>query len=171
MNHSKKSTFISYCMQSPHDHEQSMCIGPSSYDSDKARRQKHRKHCQTTSHEFHNAKQAPLYHCGNGDPPSSHNGSSISRDSEVSSVYTCFACRTDGNISRFCSQMQSLADQGPDNNMLYPQGPPLLVNRDSHEQSMQASSNGHHDDKRDKPYIQPPAKPNRMVNRLEPTCR
>ena len=30
-------------------------------------------------------------HSGNGDPSSSHNGSSISGDSVVSSVYTCFA--------------------------------------------------------------------------------
>ena len=103
-------------------------------------------HFQTTSHEFHNAEQVPLYHGDNGEPPSSHNGSSISGDSEVSSVYKCFACGTDGHISRFCSQMQSLADKGPDNDMLYPHGPPLLVNRDSHEQSMQATTHSQHFD-------------------------
>ena len=37
-------------------------------------------------------------------------------------------CGTDGHLSRFCSQMQSLADCGPDNNMLYPHGLPPLVN-------------------------------------------
>ena len=94
-----------------------MWIGPSGYDSDKIRRQKHRRQCHTPSHEYHNAEQTPLYHSGNGHPPSSHNGSSISGDSEVSSVYTCFACGTDGHISRFCSQMQSLADYGPSNNI------------------------------------------------------
>ena len=90
----------------------------------------------------------PSIMVGNDNPPSSHNGSRISGDSEVSSVYTCFACGTDGHISRFCSQMQSLADHGPDNNILYPHGPPLLVNRDSHEQSMQALTHGHLVEKR-----------------------
>ena len=33
--------------------------------------------------------------------------------------YTCFACGTGVHISRFCAQMQSLADHGPDNNILY----------------------------------------------------
>ena len=75
-----------------------------------------------------------------------------------------FACGTDGHISRFCSQMQSLVDQGPDNKMLYPHSPPLLVNRDSHKQSMQASTHGHHVDKRYKPYTQPSDKSNRTVN-------
>ena len=58
--------------------------------------------------------------------------------------------------------MQSLADHGPDNNMLYPLGPQLLVNRDSHEQSMLTLTHGHHVDKREKPYTQPPTKPNRI---------
>ena len=82
-------------MQSQHDHEQSVHIVPSSYNSDKSRRQNHKSHCQTTCHEFHNVVQVPLYHGGNGDPPSNHNGSSIIGDSEVSSVYTCFTCGTD----------------------------------------------------------------------------
>ena len=98
-------------------------------------------HCRADTHD----------HGGNGDIHSSHNGSRISGDSEVSSVYTCFACGTDGHISRFCSQMQSLADHGPDNNILYPHGPQLLVNRDSHEQNIQALTPGQQVDKRDKP--------------------
>ena len=92
-------------------------------------------------------EQIPLYHGGNGNPPSSHNDSSISGDSEVSSVYTCFVCGMVGHISKFCSQMQSLADCGPNNNnMLYPHGPPLLVNSYGHEQEMQAVT--HHVEKR-----------------------
>ena len=102
MNHSKKSTFNSHCMQSPHDHEQSVQIGPSSCDCDIIRRQKHRLLCQTTPPEYHNVEQVPLY-IGNGDPPSSHNGCSTSGDSEVSSVCMWFACGTDGHRSRFCS--------------------------------------------------------------------
>ena len=54
--------------------------------------------------------------------------------------------------------MQSLADHGPANNILYPHGPPLLVNRDSHEQSAQALTHGHHVNKRNKSYTQTPAK-------------
>ena len=126
-------TFNSHYAQTPHDHEQTIWIGPSGYGSDKIRRQKHRKHHHTVSHECHNAEQIPPDHVGNGDPHSSHNGSSISADSVVSSLYTCFACGTDGHISRFCSQMQSLADHNPNNNILYPYGPQLLVTRDSHE--------------------------------------
>ena len=143
MNHSKKSTFNGHCMQIPHNHEQSMQIGPSGYDSDKIKRQKHRRHCLTTCHEYHNTEQIPLYHGDNKDPPSSHNGRSISRDSEVSSVYAWFACGTDGHISTFCSQMQFLADHGADNKILYSHGQPLLVNRDSHEQSVQALTHAH----------------------------
>ena len=79
-----------------------MQIGPSSYNSDKIKRQKHRRCCQTTSHEYHNAEQIPLYHGGNGIPPSSHNDSRISGDSEVASVYTCLACGMHEHISRFC---------------------------------------------------------------------
>ena len=65
--------------------------------------------------------------------------------------------------------MQSLADHGPGNNILYPHGPQLLVNMDSHEQSMQALTPGHYVDKRDKPYTQSPCKHNRMGNRVG-TC-
>ena len=61
----------------------------------------------------------------------------------------------------FRSQMQTLVDHCPDNNTLYPHGPQLLVNRDSHEQKMQSSTPGHHVRKRDKPYTQSSAKPNR----------
>ena len=165
MSHSKKSTFNN-CIQIPHDHEESMQIGSSNYGSDKIRKQKHKRYFHTPSHEYYNVEQISLYHGGNGNPPSSHNGSSISGDSEVSGVYTCFACGTDGHISRFSSQIQSLAGHGSDNNILYPHGPPLLVNRDSHEQSMQALTNGHHVDKRDKSYTEPLAKPNRMRNRF-----
>ena len=86
INNSKKSSFNSHCMQNPHKHKQSMQIGLSHYDSDKFKRQKQRRCCQTTSHEYHNAQQIPLYNVGNGNPPSSHNGSSISGDSEVSSI-------------------------------------------------------------------------------------
>ena len=53
--------------------------------------------------------------------------------------------KTDGHLSRFCSQMQSLADHGPDNNMLYPHGPSPFVNSYSHEQDMQAVA--HHVEK------------------------
>ena len=107
-------------------------------------------------------EQIPLYHGGNGDPPSSHNGSSIIGDSEVSHVYSCFTCGTDEHISRFCSQMKSLADHGPDNNILCPHGSSLLVNRDSHEQSAQELTHGHHVDKNDKSYT----RLNRMGNRF-----
>ena len=110
-----------------------MWIGHSGYDSDKTRRQKHKRLCHTVSHECCNAEQIPPDHGGNVNPTSSHNGSSISGDSEISSVYTCFACGTDGHISRFGSQMQSLADHSPNNNILYPHGPQLLVNKDSNE--------------------------------------
>ena len=158
INHIKKSTFNSHCGQIPHKHEQSVQIGPSSYNSDKTRRQKHR---HTPSHEYHNVEQIPLYHGGNSDPPSSHNDSSIIGDSEVSRVYICFACGMDGHISRFCSQMQSLVDHGPNNNILYSHGPPLLVNRDIHEQNAQELTHGHHVDKKDKSYT----RPNRTGNR------
>ena len=54
MNHNKKSTFNSHYIQIPHKHEQTMQIGPhGGYDSDKIRRQKHRRHCHTPSHEYH----------------------------------------------------------------------------------------------------------------------
>ena len=108
----------------------------------------------------------PLDHGGNGDLPFSHNVSSISGDSKVSSVYNCFACGTDGHISRFYSQMQSLAGHGPDNYILYPHGAQLLVSRDSHEQNMQALTPGHHVDQRYTPYTQSPAKPNRTGNKF-----
>ena len=35
MNHSEKLTFNSHCIQIPHDHDQTMWICPSCYDSDK----------------------------------------------------------------------------------------------------------------------------------------
>ena len=165
INCSKKLTFNSHYVQTPHDHEQTVQIGHSSYDSDKTRRQKHRRHCHTVCHECHNAKQIPPVHGGNGSPPN-HNGSSIGGDSEVSSVYTCFACGTDGHISRFCSQLQSLADHGPHNNILYPHGPQLLENGDCHEQKVQALTPGNQVDKRDKPHTQSSAKPNRTGNRF-----
>ena len=92
-------------MLNPHEHEQSMWIGPSCYDSDTIKRQKHRRHYQATSHENHNAEQIPLYHGGNGNPASGYYNSSISGDSEVSSVNTCFVCGRDGHLSRLCSQM------------------------------------------------------------------
>ena len=41
-----------------------------------------------------------------------------------------------------------------------------MVNRDSHEQGVQASTHGLYVDKRDKPYTQPPAKSNRTGNRF-----
>ena len=44
--------------------------------------------------------------------------------------------------------MQLLADHGPNNNVLHQHGPPLLVDRESHEQSVQALTHGHHADKR-----------------------
>ena len=47
MNCSKKLTFNSHYIQIPHDHEQTVWIGPSGYGSDKTRRQKHRRHCHT----------------------------------------------------------------------------------------------------------------------------
>ena len=62
--------------------------------------------------------------------------------------------------------MPSLADHGPNNNILYPHGQPLLVHRESHEQSAQALTHGHHVDKRKKSYTQHPAKPNRTGNRF-----
>ena len=101
MNWSNKLTFKSHHIHTLHNHEQTMWIGHSGYDSDKAKRQKHKRHYHTVSHECHDAEQIPPDHGGNGDPPSSHNGSSISGDSIVSSVYTSFTCGTDGHISRF----------------------------------------------------------------------
>ena len=103
------------------------------------------------SHEYQNAEQIPLYYGGNGNPPSGYNHSSISGDSEVSSVYTCFVCGMDGHLSRFSSQMQSLADCGPSNNMLYPHCPPNLVSSYCHEQDMQPIA--HHTEKWNRPCI------------------
>ena len=62
--------------------------------------------------------------------------------------------------------MRSLADHSPNHNTFYPHGPQLLVNRDSHEQNVETLTLGHHVDKRDKPYSQPSAKPNRAGNRF-----
>ena len=45
MNHSKKLTFNSHYMQTQYDHKQTLMIDHRSYDSDKNRRQKHRRHC------------------------------------------------------------------------------------------------------------------------------
>ena len=115
INNRRKSSLHSHCMQNLHKHQQSVQIGPSGYNSDTIKMQKHRRHYQTTSHEYCNAEQISLYHGGNSNPPSSHNNSSISGDSEVSYVYTCFVCGMDRHLSRFCLQMQSLADCGPDN--------------------------------------------------------
>ena len=148
MNCSKKSTFNSHYVQTPQDHEQTMQIGHSSYDSYKTKRQKHRRHCHTVCHECCNAQHIPPDLGGNGYPPSTLNGSSISRDSKVSSVYTFYACGTDGHISRFCSQMQSLADHSPSNNILFPHGPQLFENRES-----QALTLGHEVGKRNKPVL------------------
>ena len=67
----------------------------------------------------------------------------------------------DEHILRFCSQMQSLADHGPNNNMLYPHSPSPLVKSYSHEQDVQAVT--HHVEKNEKPHTQPP-KHNRMGN-------
>ena len=81
------------------------------------------------------------------------------------SVYTCFTCRTDGHLSRFCSQMESSVDHSSNNNTLYPHGPQLLVNLGC-EQNVLALTPGHHDDKRDKPYTQSSAKSNRTDKRF-----
>ena len=59
-------TFKRHCIQIPCDHKQTMWIGPSGYDSVKFRRQQHRRHCHTSSHEYHNVEQIPPYHNGNG---------------------------------------------------------------------------------------------------------
>ena len=58
--------------------------------------------------------------------------------------------------------MQSLADHGPDNDMLCPHGPPPFVNSYSHEQDVQTVA--HHVEKGDRPCTQPPVKHNRMRN-------
>ena len=96
MNCSKKSPFNSHYIQTPHSHELTKWIGPSCYYSDKIRWQKPRRCHHKVSHEYQIAEQIPPDHGGNGDQPSSHNGSSISGDSEVSRICTCFACGTDG---------------------------------------------------------------------------
>ena len=79
INCSKKLTFNSHYIQTPHDHEQTMWIGHSSYDSYTTRRLKHRRHCHTVSHECHKAEKITPDYGGNGDQPLSHNDSSISR--------------------------------------------------------------------------------------------
>ena len=115
-----------------------MQIKPNSYDHDTTNRQNIENTIKTTPHEYHNFEQIHLHHSGNGHPPPGYTNSSINGDSEVSSYYTCFICGMDGHLSRFCSQMQSLAGHGPDNNMLYPHGLPSLVNNNNHEQNVQA---------------------------------
>ena len=128
INNRRKSLSNNHCMLNPHKHGQYVWIDPSSYDHDTIKRQKHRRCYQTAPHEYCNVEQIPLYHSRNGYPPPGYNNSSVSGDSEESSVYTCFVCGMDGHLSRFCSQMQSLADIAPNNNMLYPHGLPPVVN-------------------------------------------
>ena len=134
----RKSSFNSHYVLNPHEHEHSLQID-NGYDNDTTKRQTHREHYQTGSHECHASEQINLYHSVNGNPPPVYTNNSISGDSEVSSIYTCiFFCGMDGHLSRFCSQMQCLADCGPNNNMLYPHGLPPLVNNNSHDQDVQA---------------------------------
>ena len=66
----------------------------------------------------------------------------------------------------FCSQMQSLADHGPYNNIFYPHGPPLLVSRDSHCKVCKHYSMVIMLIKGTNYYTQLPAQPNRMGNRF-----
>ena len=58
--------------------------------------------------------------------------------------------------------MQSLADHGPNNHMLYPHGPLPFINSYSHEQDVQSVA--HHVKNGDRPCIQSPAKCNRTRN-------
>ena len=116
-------------------------------------------------HEDHESEQVHLYHSGNCNPPPGYTNSSISRDSEVSSIYTFFVCGTDGHLSRFCSQMQYLADCGPNSNMLYPHGLSPLINNNSHEQDVQVVD--HHVEKGDRPGSQSSSKCTKMRHRFE----
>ena len=118
-------------MLNPHKHEQYVWTDPGSYDHDMTKWQKHRRHYQTAPYKYHNSEQIPLYHSGNGSQPPGYTNSSISGDSEVSSIYTCFVGGTEGHLSRFYSQMQSIADCS---NMLDAQCLPPPGNNYSHEQ-------------------------------------
>ena len=135
-------------------------MDPNGYDHNITNRQKHREHYQTVPHECHDLEQIHLYHSANGNPTPGYTNNSISGDSEVSGIYTCFVCGMDRHLARFCSQVQSLTDCGPDNNMLYTYGLPPLVNNNSHEQDVQAVA--HHVEKRDRPCTQSSAKCNRI---------
>ena len=66
-------------------HEHSVQIDSSGYDFD-TNRQKHRKCCQTAPLEDHKSEQIQLYHIGNSNPPPVYANSSVSGDSEVSSI-------------------------------------------------------------------------------------
>ena len=100
----RKSSFNSHYVLNPQEHEQSVQIDKG-YEHDTTNRQKHRKHYQTAPHEYHNSEQIHLYHSGSSNPPPVYTNSSISGDSEVSRIYTCFVCGMDRHLSRFCSQM------------------------------------------------------------------
>ena len=108
-----------------------MQINLSGYDHVTTNRERHRKCYLMAPLEYLNLEQVHLYHSGNSNPTPGYTNSSISGDPDVSSVYTCFVHGMDGHLGRFCSQMQSLADCGPNANMLYPHGLPPLVNNKS----------------------------------------
>ena len=80
----RKASFNSHYELSPQEHEQSIQIDPSGYDHDTTIG-KNIGNYQTTSHEYHDSEQIPLYHSGNGNPPPGYTNSSISGDSELSS--------------------------------------------------------------------------------------
>ena len=88
----RKSSFNSHYVLNPHEDEHSMWIDPNGYDHDTTKRQKHREYYQKAPHEYCNSEQIHLYHSGNSNPPPGYTNSSISGDSEVSSIYSCFLC-------------------------------------------------------------------------------